>query len=175
MYASLIPNVTFEKNGFCVTVDYSLNGTSDDGKMVKMNVFNAQRLDSPSGKVCSMNTTIVNYDFDTSPGKFYVAVGKEQKDVLPYWILSLGEVDTTQMGAKYPWMIISNPLRSMLFILARDAETFETQYKDDVMLVVARKGFIFPINKPMPTFQSKTECVYSPEPTAAASDTPIIV
>ncbi len=41
MYASLIPNVTFEKNGFCVVADYSLNFS--ESNVVKMNVFNSQR------------------------------------------------------------------------------------------------------------------------------------
>ncbi len=108
-----------------------------------------------------MNTTITNPSFDTSPGTFLL------KGMYPYWILALGDLDATQSSAaKYPWAIISNPMRSMLFIMARDTSTFETQYKDEVMLVAAKKGFIFKINRPLKTFQSSTECVYPPEPTA---------
>lgn len=52
-----------------------------------------------------------------------------------------------------------------LFILARDVDEFNALYKEEVLELVASKGFTRSYNKPLETYQGP-QCKYSnfPEP-----------
>lgn len=56
-YASLIPNQTYEKDGFCVTADY-YSPTDDKGSTVSFKVMNSQRY--PTSFLCSYQSPYVH-------------------------------------------------------------------------------------------------------------------
>lgn len=100
--------------------------------------------------------------FKTSdPGKFTVRViqSVNQTQSFPYWVVALGAIPPGE--TLYPWSVVSTPFRTSLFILARDVEQFRTQYQDQVLALVRRKGFTSSSNQPLETYQG-TDCLYPP-------------
>ncbi len=142
---------------------------------------------SASGDLMQFKGININDNFSEDPGKFMF---KYNKIVGPYWIVAIGKriklfiqihlndnfcigvlfcsmlgSPTSGTGSLYPWTVFSDPLAVNVFILARDVDTFQSQYETQVLKLVADLGFKLPTNKPIKTFQSKTACTYAPEPT----------
>lgn len=149
-YSSLFPNITFEKDGYCITADYGVISN------LSISVVNAQAHGSAQGRLEIMNGTATVVD-PKHPGKLSLTLG-EKKQSLPgfYWIVALGPV----VNGVYQWSVVSAPFRLVLFILARDVEEFKLVYEADVLKLVQRLGFTWPFNKPLPTYQDKSTCNY---------------
>ena len=77
----------------------------------------------------------------------------------PYWIVVLGEIDSR--SKLYQWAVVSDPLGIDLFILARDVDDFHSKYEEDVLALVASRGFKHIFNSPIQTYQSD-QCAYPP-------------
>eukprot|EP01039_Chlorochromonas_danica_P009034 gene9034-9970_t len=181
VYASLVPNVTFEQYGYCVTADYY--PTNIEG--AAFGVTNAQRLYGPKGKLRSVNGYATG---TSSPGKFLITFDtsntNNEEDLTEvhdhvlnfqdnnddksrrghYWVIDLGPV----VDGKYDWSVVSVPFGTSLYILARDVEKFRSQYESQVLEDVKKKGFKYPFNKPLPTYQS-SDCDYAPQPEPSLS------
>eukprot|EP01031_Cornospumella_fuschlensis_P033835 gene33835-40938_t len=183
MYSSLIPNSTFEKYGYCITADYY----KTDITGAVFGITNAQRYYGPSGKL----ETVDGYATQPSgdPGKFVITFDSTQGHNIDYydpndetmkidnmyssrimsqmkgnyWVIALGDPEPDKPKNPYPWAVVSQPFGLMLFILARDVELFRERYENEVLKLVKKKGFIFPFNKPLETYQGSS-CQYAPEP-----------
>lgn len=57
-------------------------------------------------------------------------------------------------------LVVVSPCMTNLFILTRDIEYFNINYKDEVLAYVESKGFIFMFNIPLETYQG-SDCQYS--------------
>lgn len=142
---------TFEKDAYCATATY---GIMDDGKI---SVHNYATIGSASGSVY----TIDGYAYvpDASkPGQLKVHftstdVSHSPFDA-PYWILQTGPI----VNGVYEWAIVSDNLSMTLFILARNANTYNTQYKTYVMSQVQSLGFTG-YKAPIDLYQG-SDCVY---------------
>eukprot|EP01034_Spumella_vulgaris_P043480 gene43480-54003_t len=152
MYTSLIPDNTFEKDGFCILADVSKS--KDDPLTLSIDASVSLKSKTASPKLISGTVTSVK------PGIFTATYLGRTIDML---VIATGDVPKT--GSKqYPWMIISDNARVNLFIVASDVDVFKSQYKSAVLKLVKEKGFTLPTNKPIETFQSKSECKYPPLP-----------
>lgn len=169
MYSSIIPKLTFEKDGFCVTADYFKPFLSSTG-VLQFEVVNSLNEGSPTGELSQVTGTATNDNPDDEPGKFKLQF-EESSNTGDYWILEVGDM----VNGQYPWAIVSTPLCTSLFVLARDVNEFNTVYKDDVLQEVEDLGFTIFINEPIETFQSTLLCTYAPLPQQAAiAETPIV-
>ena len=99
-YSSLLPNRTFEKDGFCVTADYTVLNN------LTLGVKNSQTLKSPFGKLVFVNGTATVED-PKEPGKLTVKFDKMGWiSFIPksyrsnYWVIGLGPIDA---NGKYAW------------------------------------------------------------------------
>eukprot|EP01041_Mallomonas_annulata_P004306 gene4306-8566_t len=147
-HASLIPNQTFEKNGYCITADYTYIDP------VTLSVVNAENKGSPTGEIFSMNgtATIPN---EEQPGKLRIKFDTKSHLSHPfagfYWVIEL--------DPNYKWAVVSVPFSLELFILARDVIEFRTTYQDIVLAKVASRGFDKSFNSPLETYQGP-DCKY---------------
>jgi lipocalin len=125
---------TFEKDAYCATATYE---ALPDGKI---SVHNYATIGSASGSVY----TIDGYAYvpDASkPGQLKVHftstdVSHSPFDA-PYWILQTGPI----VNGAYDWAIVSDNLSMTLFVLARNANTYNTQYKAAVSAQLEALGF----------------------------------
>ncbi len=96
------------------------------------------------------------------PGKYIV----EQNNTMNgykefYWIIMLGPL-ANETNSLYPWAVVSVPFGLDVFILARNVTEFEEMYEEEVLGLVRDRGYTYPLNMPIKTFQSETECNYPP-------------
>jgi lipocalin len=106
----------------------------------------------------------VNDNPSSEPGKYKISFEDSSMPSIAgsYWIVQVGDIPS---GSKqYPWAIVSVPFQAMLWVLVRDPEEFSQQYEQSVMQTVADLGFTYFFNKPIKTYQSKSECSYAAEP-----------
>lgn len=151
MAADAIVHDTFEKDSFCSTAVYGLNG---DGTI---SVHNYATIGGPTGKPYTIDGYAYQYNMPDKPGQLKVKFDSSDASPFPapYWILQLGPVNANNY---YDWAIVSDNLSSSLFILARDPQDFNKKYKDSVYKTVADLGFTG-FSKPIDTYQG-TDCVY---------------
>jgi len=122
---------TFEKDAYCATATY---GLMDDGKV---SVHNYALIGSTSGSVYTIDGYAYAEDpKDLSKLKVHFNSGGAPFDA-PYWILSLGPI----VNGQYEWAIVSDNLSLTLFVLARNANTYNTQYKSTVDAELKTLGF----------------------------------
>lgn len=79
----------------------------------------------------------------------------------PYYIFGLGP-ETYGANFGYQYALVSDPFLLSLFVLVRDVEGFEANYKTDVYNRLEQLGFTEFYNKPVQTYQ--TNCSYVPGP-----------
>lgn len=133
MAADKVVYDTFEKDAFCSTALYGVN---DDGTI---SVHNYAKIGAPDGETY----TIDGYAYDTNPeepGQLKVHFDAEEAFPFdaPYWVLSLGPLNSDNL---YDWAIVSDNLSAFLFVLARDVDTYNSQYKDEVTALLDDLGF----------------------------------
>merc|ERR1712183_123943 len=148
-YSSLIQRATFQRNSYCTTADYSLkpNGA--------IKVINSGRLKSPTGeentiegeaKVVDANEPgALNVKFSTGP----------QGDKANYLVVKLGPV----VDGKYDYTVITTDYKALVWVLARNPETFAQKYEKDVLAYLKKNGYNWFINRPRKTYQGK-DCIY---------------
>lgn len=74
----------------------------------------------------------------------------------PYWIIALGPV----VDGQYEWAIVSGRRPVLLFVLARDPDTFWSTYYNDAYAVLCARGFMNdPIRYPLRRYHPET-CNY---------------
>ena len=74
------------------------------------------------------------------------------------WVVKLGPASFGEEGL-YQYSVITDNLQATLFVLARDVDTFKSQYDEEVTTWLAENGFTHFYNKPIPTVQNK-KCIY---------------
>jgi lipocalin len=148
VYADALVYSTIEPDAQCVTALYGLR---EDGKI---SVHNYQTTASPDSGM----ETIDGYAYvpnPEEPGQLKVHFDVNSGDA-PYWILSLGPKNADGL---YDYSIVSDPLKAYLFVLARDVNTFEKKYKDNVLSELEDLGFNKKYNSPIATYHGE-DCVY---------------
>ena len=154
MYADAIVVATIEKDSFCDTATY---GLQEDGKI---SVLNYAKLDKPTAD--GTDYTIGGYAYvpdATKPGelKVHFDAGSTAPPVdAPYWVLALGPVNS---AGQYDWAIVSDNLSQFLFVLARDVDTFNSEYDSTVLETLKSLQFTG-YKKPLKIYQG-TDCVYN--------------
>lgn len=151
MAADAIVHDTFEKDSFCSTAVYGLNG---DGTI---SVHNYATIGGPTSNPYTIDGYAYQYNLPDKPGQLKVKFDSSDASPFPapYWILQLGPVNAQNY---YDWAIVSDNLSSSLFILARDPQVFNQKYKASVYQTVTDLGFTG-ISKPIDTYQG-TDCMY---------------
>jgi lipocalin len=97
-----------------------------------------------------------------APGKFRLNLDSTVSPVDGvYWIVEVGEIGD---NGKYEWAIVSAPYSTVLFILARDVDRFRADLEATALDKAAGYGFTQFYNKPVPIYQSTTDCAYPPLP-----------
>jgi len=151
MAADAIVHDTFEKDSFCSTAVYGLNG---DGTI---SVHNYATIGGPTGKPYTIDGYAYQYNMPDKPGQLKVKFDSSDASPFPapYWILELGPVNA---DGQYDWAIVSDNLSLYLFVLARDVDTFNTQYKQSVYKTLTNLGFTGK-TAPIDTYHG-SDCVY---------------
>jgi hypothetical protein len=97
MYASIIPNTTYEKNGYCVTANYVVNSDNTVG------VTNSQNIGGPRGAnetaFGTLYPTPIHPGIPVEPGKFTLRI-KRAHMIGFYWVIALGNINS---DGKYDW------------------------------------------------------------------------
>jgi apolipoprotein D and lipocalin family protein len=150
MSADQIVYSTFEKDAYCATALYGDNG---DGTI---SVHNYAATGSPNGPAY----VIDGYAYPSNPsepGQLKVVFNSD--DALPvpapYWVLELGPVNS---NGQYDYSIVSDNISFFLFVLARDVNTFNTQYRESVSKRLTELGFQG-VKAPIDTYQN-ADCTY---------------
>ena len=74
------------------------------------------------------------------------------------WVVKLGPPTFGDHGM-YQYSVVTDNLQATLFVLARDVDTFRSQFDEEVTSWLAENGFTHFWNKPVPTVQN-TKCLY---------------
>ena len=130
------------RNLYCSTATYKLQ---EDGSI---SVHNSGTSGSPSGDF----STIDGYAFvpDASePGKLTLHLDGVPVDG-SYWVMSLGPINA---DGQYDYSLVSDNIGLSLYVLARDYNTFNEKYLDDVMKQLEDLGFSDRLTKPVTTYQ----------------------
>lgn len=128
VYAAPI-DFTFQGYGECITADYGITGPNN------VSVLNSQynrnhELEQISGYAFYKNIT--------EPGQLSVVL-EGVPVVAPYWVLKLGEV----LDDMYQYSIISVPLGTSLWVLARDVKNFFNTYNEEVTTFLDEYNFYY--------------------------------
>ncbi|XP_033630533.1 apolipoprotein D-like [Asterias rubens] len=157
MYADFVVVSTFERNAYCVTADYGLNPNKT------ISVYNANRVDSPTGKLNDIKGYAVVVD-PAEPGKLEV---KFPVQPVPgqYWVVQLGPKETTPQNAtpQYQYSVVTDSFRTTLFVLARNPKDFRSRFEADILQWLKSNGFDKFYNKPIETVQT-SDCLYAKPP-----------
>ena len=147
MYANAASMDTFEKDAFCSTALYGING---DGTL---SVHNDARIGSQNGTDYPISG-YAYYDNDgKEPGQLMVHLEGVSRDST-YWITALGPVN----NGFYDWAIVSDSTGIFLYVLARDYKTFASKYESEVLAIVKDQGFTG-LKKPIAEYQGD-DCLY---------------
>lgn len=154
MYADKIVINTIEKDSFCDTALYGLNG---DGSV---SVRNYAKIGSPTGDDYVITGYAYNDKGKEGSGELKVHFNPDEGHSVaafdaPYWILELGPLND---GNMYDWAIVSDNLSQFLFVLARDVSVFNSQYKETVLASLESMKFTG-YKKPIDIYQG-SDCVY---------------
>lgn len=151
MAADQIVYSTFEENSFCDTALYGDNG---DGTI---SVHNYAKIGGPSGEDYVIDGYAYQTNAEEEPGQLKVVFDSDDAAPFPapYWVLELGPKNADGL---YDYAIVSDNLSLFLFVLARDVDTFNTQYKESVSASLEKMGFTG-YTAPIWTYQEK-DCVY---------------
>ena len=74
------------------------------------------------------------------------------------WVVKLGPPSFGEQGL-YQYSVVTDNFLATLFVLARDVDTFRSQYDEEVKSWLADNGFTYPWNKPIATVQDDA-CLY---------------
>eukprot|EP01031_Cornospumella_fuschlensis_P025361 gene25361-30622_t len=125
---------TSEKDTYCATAAYGDNG---DGTL---SVHNYARITGPTGSIYTIDGYAYQTDAEKEPGQLKVVFKSPDAAPIPapYWILELGPLNAQGL---YDWAIVSDNMAVSLFVLARDVNVYNTQYKAQVESELVALGF----------------------------------
>eukprot|EP00286_Rhodomonas_abbreviata_P006626 CAMPEP_0181320344 /NCGR_PEP_ID=MMETSP1101-20121128/18073_1 /TAXON_ID=46948 /ORGANISM="Rhodomonas abbreviata, Strain Caron Lab Isolate" /LENGTH=206 /DNA_ID=CAMNT_0023428041 /DNA_START=19 /DNA_END=639 /DNA_ORIENTATION=+ len=149
MYADQLVLSTIEPDAYCVTADYALQA---DGSI---SVHNYQTTGSPTDGMSTIDGYATVPD-PSEPGQLAVTFPSEGNVAAPYWVLDLGPINEDGL---YDWSIVSDPFTAYLFVLARDVDTFNQKYDEQIKSELEALGFTNKLNSPIATYQ-QDDCVY---------------
>lgn len=165
IYSSAIPMSTFEKDGYCVTADYTLKQQDEEDPDKKsFDVLNSMRTGGPTNELEQVNGVATNKIFDRQTpidGVWYLSfdIAGMKNGKGEYIIQAVGPI----VDGKYAWAMVSDVLRLSVWVLARNIATFDATYGADVMEKAKSKGFGQFWNTPIKS-QQPTNCAYAPAP-----------
>ena len=61
---------------------------------------------------------------------------------------------------EYPWAVVTSPLSTTLYVLARDPAVFDKEYRTFMLDFLKKNGFDKPYNMPLETYQGG-QCPYN--------------
>jgi len=138
--------------GQCVTADYEL---VDDKKISLVN--QGRPLLVPRFLVRTTGFAVQSPEGQPE-GAFTVAqrylLGVDSDSVVfedpgNYWIFAIGPLDEND---QYQWAAVSNPQKTLSFIITRNIQEFQEKYQDEVLALFDELGFNrFFVNKPIKT------------------------
>lgn len=169
MYASMIPNKTYERSGMCVTADYSFVRSTPHALYVR----NTMTTNTPDSAFTSVRALALHrHSVSTQQGLFQFLMGEDEvytkadashdfnTCVGNYRVVALGKM--SKQTGKYAWAVVSTPFKSSLFIIARNVKEFQDEHARDVLSLVEGMGFNKKINSPRETYQGD-DCQYVPD------------
>merc|ERR1711976_453568 len=143
--------LTYGDQAMCNTADYYIHNDTT------ITLVNANRQETPDGEYREVDGRAWVPD-TTDPGKLYLQIGGVPF-VGDYWVLRLGPPTYGEEG-QYEWSIVSGPDRSVLFILARDVESFERNYQAELLQWLEDNGFTGFWTAPVPIPYHGPRCLY---------------
>ena len=145
MYASLGPKYTFELGGRNVTAFYA--PTTRPGVISVLNQTKPTRLlPSVQAKGFAVQSKEhsgilhVSFNAKTEANARFEEPGN-------YWVLGIGPV----INGLYDWAVVSDSVKSSVYILTRDMLRFEKRYEKAILAFVESIGFTKESNKPRKT------------------------
>lgn len=120
-------DTSFDEDAVAVTAEYTLN---DDGTVKVLNKGRVGSLDGPATSIEGV-ARVVDPRTNSKLAVRFQRPEIEQFE-FAYWIIEL--------GADYDYAVVSNPTRSVLYILSRKP-TMDEQFYNDLVDLLARRGF----------------------------------
>ena len=166
-YASLGPNMTYEKDLFCITAFYEPGKKSLFGLFKEVPIIsltNAGLEGGPDGEVTSSSGAAWQF-FTKYPAAFVLTMEPYKGRPIPpgsYRVIVLSEIN--EDTAKYEWAVVQGG-RGSLFVLVRDIQFFRDKLRDGLLQALNDLGFNKPYNKPLETYHGP-DCAYDRLPTA---------
>jgi len=124
----------FEKFSSCITADYTLIPRGN------VSVVNSQ-YEKINGIEQIEGYAYYGYNSDSKlyPGELMVHLNGVPRDA-PYWVYDLGP-ENVNNNNYYDWALVSDPVKLSLFVLARDVDTYYSEYDDEVLKILYEYGF----------------------------------
>lgn len=142
---------TFEIGAACVTADYGATSSPN-----KVTVLNSNTDNKDHGGKLKQIAGSATQSNPSEPGKLGVNLSGVPITV-PYYIAALGPI----VDGEYQWAIVTAPLKSNLFVLARNVDNFKSVYESEVLSLLKSQGFTHFYNEPLPTYHG-SDCNYAP-------------
>ncbi len=117
----------FDEDAVAVTAEYTLN---DDGTVSVLNKGRVGSLDGPPTSIEGIARVVDTRTNSKLAVRFFRP--EIEKFEFAYWIIELGE--------EYDYSVVSNPTRSVLYILCRTS-TMDDQLYNDLVARLAKRGF----------------------------------
>jgi len=150
VYAGSFSFIKTEHNGTCIAADYGILSTGN------ISVFNQEV--TTDGQYETISGCAYAPDA-SQPGQLYVQFPFTNGE---YWIVKLGP-DTYGDDGLYQYSIVTNHDQVSLFVIARDIETFKSDYQEEVLEYLASNGYDNIWNTPIETVHEN--CNYLQPPT----------
>lgn len=140
VYSNFFVASTFERNAKCVLTDYGLYDEKN------ISVYNEEYNTLTGSKGSITGYAVIKNE--STPRKLAVTLNGGMSDA-PYWIYETGPI----LQNHYEYSIVSDDMKIGLFVLARNVETFFTDYNEQVLDHLTAYGFTTFFNKPILTNQ----------------------
>jgi len=138
---------------YCVVTDYGLFG---NGTISVRNRQTDGAVNGPFNGILGWASFNNRTGLGTADGSLSVYLQlpapAPQGIAAPYDVILLGPATYGPYGL-YQYAVVSDPFELSLFVLARDVDTYFSQYNATVMAQLRADGFINPVNEPRQTVQ----------------------
>lgn len=145
VYAGRLSYSLTEGKGSCIAADYGINSDNN------VSVLNQEIATDGTRQTISGFAYVPDV---SEPGQLIVEFPFSSGD---YWVVKLGP-DTFGDSGSYQYSVVTDKLQTQLFVLARDIETFNSEYDTEVLEFLSSNGFTYYWNSPIATPQD--DCTY---------------